>query len=91
MNRPETIAIGGALGLAPKAAVERLISLHDEAAGALRDALDRFFTSRVPPSIEERRRFRYPELKLLYTAEEAPPSLARNGEAAVLSTAASVC
>lgn len=77
MNRPETIAIGGALGLTPEAAVERLIALHEAATGALRDALDRFFTSRIPPSIEERRRFRYPELRLVHTAEDAPPSLAR--------------
>jgi AMP nucleosidase len=77
MNRRETIAPGGDTALNPEAAVDRLIALHDEATDALRAALDRFFTSRIPPSVEERRRFRYPELRLTYTPEGIQPSIAR--------------
>ncbi len=77
MNRRETLTPGGDAALEPEAAVDRLIALHDEATEALRAALDRFFTSRVPPSIEERRRFRYPELRLTYTPEGIQPSIAR--------------
>jgi AMP nucleosidase len=77
MNRRESLQPMSDAGFTPETAVERLIALHDEATGALRSALDRFFQARIPPSIEERRRFRYPELRLTHALEGALPSLAR--------------
>jgi AMP nucleosidase len=52
--------------LTPEEAVERLEALHAEASGALKAALERFFAHGIPPSPEERARFRYPELRLVY-------------------------
>jgi AMP nucleosidase len=47
-------------------AVEGLAALHATATGALRLALDRFVAKRSPPSPDERSRFRYPELRLIW-------------------------
>jgi AMP nucleosidase len=47
-------------------AVEGLAALHATAMGALRLALDRFVAKRSPPSPDERSRFRYPELRLIW-------------------------
>jgi AMP nucleosidase len=47
-------------------AVEGLAALHAAATGALRLALDRFVAKRSPPSPDERSRFRYPELRLIW-------------------------
>ena len=58
MNRRERLQPMSDAGLSPETAVARLIALHDDATAALREALDRFFSTRIPPSIEERRRFR---------------------------------
>ena len=49
--------------LTPDQAVDRLEALHATATGALRRALERFVTRRVPPSPAARRKFRYPELR----------------------------
>jgi AMP nucleosidase len=62
----------------PKAAVARLISLHDEATDALKTALERFIKTRVPPDAAVRRTFRYPELRLTYREQALPPNLARS-------------
>ncbi|WP_395712878.1 AMP nucleosidase [Reyranella sp.] len=51
-------------GLTPEQAVDRLEQLHSAASAALREALARFVRSGVEPSVEERRRFRYPELRV---------------------------
>src|SRR5262249_51654795 len=75
MNRPENLVTADSL--TPEAAVERLIALHDEAVEALRRALERFFATGVPPSSKERARFRYPELRLVYSSGQAQPSLSR--------------
>src|SRR5882762_459481 len=50
----------------PEQAVEGLAALHATAMGALRLALDRFVAKRSPPSPDERSRFRYPELRLIW-------------------------
>jgi AMP nucleosidase len=50
--------------LTPEQAVDRLDALHTEAAEAVRSALGRFVGSGVPPTPDERARFRYPELRL---------------------------
>jgi AMP nucleosidase len=50
----------------PEEAVDGLASLHATAVEALRLALDRFVGGGSPPSAEERARFRYPELRLIW-------------------------
>ena len=77
MNRLDSRPLADAETLTPEAAVERLIALHEEAVEALRHALDRYFTKAIPPTAKERSRFRYPELRLVYGAGEAQPSLSR--------------
>jgi len=52
--------------VSPEQAVEGLAALHATAMGALRLALDRFVAKRSPPSPDERSRFRYPELRLIW-------------------------
>jgi AMP nucleosidase len=51
--------------LSPGQAVDRLEVMHAEAVQAQRDALARFAAGGAPPDPEERRRFRYPELRLV--------------------------
>jgi AMP nucleosidase len=75
MNRPEHLDHTDSL--TPAAAVERLIALHEEAVEALRQALERFFTEGIPPTSKERTRFRYPELRMVYSPGQAQPSLSR--------------
>jgi AMP nucleosidase len=77
MNRPESFQPLSDASLTPEMAVARLMNLHDGATAALHGALDRFFQARIPPSIEERRRFRYPELRLTHSPEGPLPLLAR--------------
>ena len=60
------------------AAVERLITLHDDATGTMRDCLERFFETGTPPTADERLKFRYPEIMLTWQASEAPPALSRS-------------
>jgi AMP nucleosidase len=52
--------------LAPDQAVDRLEALHVEAMQAQRDALARFAAGGAPPDPAERRRFHYPELRLVW-------------------------
>ncbi len=52
--------------LTPAQAVDRLEALHAEAVAAVRTALARFVKEGVPPSPEERSRFRYPELRVTW-------------------------
>jgi AMP nucleosidase len=61
----------------PGEAVDRLARLYDSANEAQRIALERFFTERVPPSPAERTRFRYPELRVTYTADRPAPRTQR--------------
>src|SRR5580698_2422843 len=53
-------------GLTPEQALDRLEVLHTAASDALRAALERFVRAGVPPIPEERERFRYPELRLVW-------------------------
>jgi AMP nucleosidase len=57
----------------PGEAVARLIALYDTAIEAQRQALERFFSTRVAPTSEERAQFRYPELRVVYRAKTVPP------------------
>ncbi len=50
--------------LTPDEAVDELERLHSEASNALRDALARYTKSGIVPTTEERRAFRYPELRV---------------------------
>ena len=54
-------------------AVDRLTDLHAEATGALRQAVERYFDTRTPPTPAERAKFRYPEIRLVNGHNEAPP------------------
>ncbi|KAB0267046.1 AMP nucleosidase [Microvirga brassicacearum] len=57
----------------PEEAVARLIVLYDAAIDAQRHALERFFATQVAPTAEERAKFRYPELRVIYRATSVPP------------------
>ena len=61
----------------PSQAVDRLAALYDEAASALRAAVERFLVDGVPPNEAMRARFRYPELRVIYQPDGVPPSSAR--------------
>ena len=61
----------------PAEAVDRLAALYDEAAQALRGAVERFLKTGEPPSPATRARFRYPELRLTYEPSGAAPHNAR--------------
>ncbi len=52
--------------LSPEQAVDRLEALHADAVQAQRDALARFAAAGAPPLAEQRRRFRYPELRVTW-------------------------
>jgi len=60
----DVMAQSSETALSPERAVDQLEALHAEASQAQRDALARFANGGPPPSLEERRRFRYPELRL---------------------------
>ena len=57
---------GRASALSPDQAVDRLEAMHAEAVQAQRDVLARFAAGGAPPTPEERRRFRYPELRMAW-------------------------
>ena len=57
---------GHETALSPDQAVDRLEAMHAEAVQAQRDVLARFAAGGAPPEPEERRRFRYPELRLVW-------------------------
>ncbi len=59
--------------LTPDQAVDRLETLHATATSALRRALERFVTRRTPPSPAARRKFRYPELRLIWSPQGPMP------------------
>jgi AMP nucleosidase len=75
MDQPNTAAL--ATVSTPDEAVARLEELHAEATTALREALERFFETREPPSPIERARFRYPEIRVTYEPEGVTPSVRR--------------
>jgi AMP nucleosidase len=59
--------------LSPDQAVDRLETMHAEAVQAQRGALARFAAGGAPPDPEERRRFRYPELRLVWEPSGPTP------------------
>ncbi len=65
-------ASGRHLASSPEDAVERLDALYVAATTALRQSVDRFLETGVPPTPAERSAFRYPELVLTYSPEGVP-------------------
>ena len=63
--------------LSPDEAVDRLIALHADATSSLRGSLERYFTSRVPPTKAEGECFCYPELAVTYESSGIQPRIAR--------------
>ncbi|MBS0384164.1 MAG: AMP nucleosidase [Proteobacteria bacterium] len=61
----------------PAEAVDRLEHLHARAVTALIEAVRRFAENGTPPSADERKLFRYPELRVRYLGE-LTPKLARS-------------
>src|SRR5690242_3741034 len=63
--------------LTPEEAIDRLEALHADAAETLRRALRQFAGSGIPPTPEERVRFRYPELRLYWEPSGRIPATRR--------------
>ncbi|MGH6908369.1 MAG: AMP nucleosidase, partial [Aestuariivirga sp.] len=63
--------------LSPEAAVDALTALHATAVTGLKTCLERYFTTRQPPTAAERQGFRYPELAVHYESHGIQPSIAR--------------
>ena len=63
--------------LSPEQAVDRLEAMHAGAVQAQRDALARFAGGGAPPDAEERRQFRYPELRLIWRPDGPIPRTRR--------------
>ena len=61
----------------PAEAVDRLEFLHNRAVTALIEAIRRYAEEGVPPTMEERSLFRYPELRVTYLPNAPAPRLAR--------------
>jgi len=61
----------------PQAAIDALSRTYDDAAETLRGAITRFVKEGVPPDPETRARFRYPELRVVYTEGAKPPRTQR--------------
>jgi AMP nucleosidase len=61
------------IGLSPEEAVDWLANSHSTACAALRAALSRFAEGAIVPSPDERKRFRYPELRLNWEPSGAVP------------------
>lgn len=57
--------------------VDALAELHDEAVAALRAALKRVMDGGPAPDAQERRRFVYPELRLVWAGDDAAPRQGR--------------
>jgi AMP nucleosidase len=63
--------------LSPEAAVHLLIDKHAAATNALHDGLQGYFKDRKSPSAEERLKYRYPELRVVYETDGLQPSISR--------------
>ena len=53
----------------PEQAVDRLATLHEQATGALSEALKRYLKDRTEPDDDQRALFRYPALRLTYYSQ----------------------
>ena len=58
-------------------AVDRLAALHEQATGALSQALKRYLKDRTEPDAGERALFRYPALRLTYYCQGEAPVITR--------------
>ena len=65
------------ISLTPQAAVAALIELHAQATQSLHAALQHYFKTREAPSIAERMKFCYPELRVVYEGNGLQPRIAR--------------
>ena len=63
--------------LTPKAAVDRLIELHNTACASLKSGLDHYLTDRSIPTLDDRSHWRYPELRVTYESTGLQPNIAR--------------
>ena len=74
----------------PKAAIDGLARLYDDATSALRAAVERFLLDGVTPTVDVRAKFRYPKLRITYQPDGVPPSnqraFAKFSEAGVYET-----
>ena len=61
----------------PAQAVDRLSELYQQAAVALRAAVELYLREGVPPTPQVRAQFRYPQLRVCYAPDGVPPSSAR--------------
>ena len=61
----------------PAEAVDLLVRRYDDAVSALRCGVERFLAHGVPPTPDERARFRYPRLRVSYLSEGARAPNAR--------------
>ncbi len=68
---------GRPTALSPDQAVDRLAAMHRQAVQAQRDALARFAAGGAPPDPAERGRFRYPELRLIWSPTGPTPMTRR--------------
>ena len=59
--------------MTPLEAVDLLVQRYDEAVAALRGEVERFLRNGEPPTAQARSRFRYPELRVVYHPDGAPP------------------
>lgn len=57
----------------PQEAIDRLNDIHLASVQSLRDALAHFVKTRVPPTPDERKAFRYPEIRVTYAPDGPPP------------------
>ncbi len=65
--------MSGAPRMTPEEAVDLLVQRYDEAVSALRGGVERFLRTGEPPTPEARARYRYPELRVVYSPDGAPP------------------
>jgi len=63
--------------ISPAEAVDALEKLHADAVAAVLAAVRRFAETGVPPTMEERAKFRYPELRVTYEPNGPIPKLSR--------------
>ncbi|MBU2324730.1 MAG: AMP nucleosidase, partial [Gammaproteobacteria bacterium] len=61
----------------PEEAVDRLAALHQQATGALSQALKLYLKTRTKPDAEQQCQFRYPELRLVYLCQGEAPTTVR--------------
>ena len=61
----------------PEEAVDRLAALHQQATGALSQALKRYLKERIKPDAAQHSQFRYPELRLIYQGQGEAPATVR--------------